>query len=65
MTPARPLADLLPRLVDLPSSLLITSQRPLPGLRSELEPLPLEVATDSLLRRACHPDAAVARTAGA
>jgi hypothetical protein len=32
---------------ELPSRLLITSQRPLPGSRSELEPLPLEVATDS------------------
>ena len=33
---------------ELPSRLLITSQRPLPGSRSELEPLPLEVATDFL-----------------
>jgi tetratricopeptide (TPR) repeat protein len=46
---------------ELPGHLLITSQRPLPGSRRELEPLPLEAAADFLLRRTRDPDAAVAR----
>jgi hypothetical protein len=40
----------------------ITSQRPLPGSRQELEPLPLEVTTDFPAPTNAPPDVAVART---
>jgi hypothetical protein len=47
---------------ELPGHLLITSQHPLTGSRRDLEPLPLEVATDLLLRRMRQPDAALAHS---
>jgi tetratricopeptide (TPR) repeat protein len=50
---------------ELPGHLLITSRHPLPGSHLALEPLPLEAATDVLLRRVPHPDVAMAREVAA
>src|SRR5262249_32329777 len=50
---------------ELPGHVLITSRHPLPGSRHNLEPLPLDAATELLLRRAPNGDAAVARTLAA